>query len=61
VWVTGLKAALTVMVSVKLVLPVLLLAVMTYPVAEDVTVGVPLMVPLDVLSEIPDGSAGETL
>jgi hypothetical protein len=61
VWVTGENAALTVMVNVKFVLPVELLAVITYPVEDAVTVGVPEMTPVVVLSEIPVGNAGETL
>jgi hypothetical protein len=49
------------MVSVKFVLPAALLAVITYPVELEVTVGVPLITPLEVFRLKPVGSDGDTL
>ena len=49
----------TTMVTVVVALPPVLLAVMVNVVAEVTVVGVPLMAPVDVSKERPDGRVGE--
>ena len=52
--------SLTVIVTVAVVLPPVLLAVTVYVVDGSRAVGVPLMVPVEVSRERPPGSEGET-
>ena len=52
-------ATLTVMVTMAVALPPVLVAVTVYDVEDEMTVGVPLMAPVDVSKERPAGSVPE--
>ena len=52
-------ATLTVMVTMAVALPPVLVAVTVYDVEDEMAVGVPLMAPVDVSKERPAGSVPE--